>query len=313
VALLRDVIDGGARAWEVERRHELARLRFRDGRAVPRHIAIIMDGNGRWATQRGLPRSLGHRAGVEALRRVVRLCDRYHVPMLTVYAFSTENWGRPQEEVNALLNLFWETIRSDLEQLHQNGVRLRHIGRLAGLSPDVQAAIAHMMQLTRDNTALDLNVCFNYGGRAEIVDAVREIVAAGLPADQITEETISRHLYTRDLPDPDLVIRTGGEMRLSNYLVWQAAYAEYHSTPTLWPDFDHDDFVAALDAYAARKRRFGKTDDQLATDSEGAAAEQAGEESVPSGDPDLTAMPDMDADNGGGSAAHPEPAIKGAL
>jgi undecaprenyl diphosphate synthase len=287
--MVQGVIDGGARAWEAERRHELSRLRFRDGRAIPRHIAIIMDGNGRWATQRRLPRSLGHHAGVEALRRVVRLCDRYHVPMLTVYAFSTENWGRPQDEINALMNLFWETIRSDLEQLHQNGVRLRHIGRLDGLSTDVQQAIAHMMELTRDNTALELNVCFNYGGRAEIVDAVREIVAAGVPAEQIGEETISQHLYTRELPDPDLIIRTGGEMRLSNYLVWQAAYAEYYSTPTLWPDFDHDDFVAALDAYAARKRRFGKTDEQLA-----AEAQQ--------GQPD--------AEQTQGTA--PEPAIKGA-
>jgi len=288
LAKVQGVIDGGARAWEAERRHELSRLRFRDGRAIPRHIAIIMDGNGRWATQRRLPRSLGHRAGVEALRRVVRLCDRYHVPMLTVYAFSTENWGRPQDEVNALLNLFWETIRSDLEQLHQNGVRLRHIGRLDGLSTDVQEAIAHMMELTRDNTALDLNVCFNYGGRAEIVDAVRAIVAAGIPADQISEETISQHLYTRELPDPDLIIRTGGEMRLSNYLVWQAAYAEYYSTPTLWPDYDHDDFVASLDAYAARKRRFGKTDEQL-------AAEQQGQ-------------PGADTEHLQGTA--PEPAIK---
>lgn len=291
LAMVQGVIDGGARAWEAERRHELSRLHFRDGRAIPRHIAIIMDGNGRWATQRRLPRSLGHRAGVEALRRVVRLCDRYHVPMLTVYAFSTENWGRPQDEINALMNLFWETIRSDLEQLHQNGVRLRHIGRLDGLSTDVQGAIGHMMELTRDNTALALNVCFNYGGRAEIVDAVREIIAAGVPAEQISEETISQHLYTRELPDPDLIIRTGGEMRLSNYLVWQAAYAEYYSTPTLWPDFDHDDFVAALDAYAARKRRFGKTDEQL-------AAEQQ------------QSQPGARADHTQGSA--PEPAIKGA-
>jgi len=139
---------------------------------------------------------------------------------------------------------------------------LRHIGRLEGLSPDVRKAIAHMMELTRQNTKLDLNVCFNYGGRAEIVDAVREIVAAGAAPDEITEDVINEHLYTRDLPDPDLIIRTGGEMRLSNYLVWQAAYAEYYSTPVLWPDFDHDDFVAALEAYATRKRRFGKIEEQ---------------------------------------------------
>lgn len=260
--VINSAIDGGARAWEAERRAEQSRLTFREGRAVPQHIAIIMDGNGRWATSRHLPRSLGHPAGVEALRRVVRLCDAYRIPMLTVYAFSTENWGRPQEEVGALMNLFWETVRSDVDQLHQNGVRLRHIGRLDGLSPDVRKAIAHMMTLTRDNTKLDLNVCFNYGGRAEIVDAVRAIVSTGVAPDEITEDLIHRHLYTRDLPDPDLIIRTGGEMRLSNYLVWQAAYSEYYSTPVLWPDFDHDDFVAALDAFATRKRRFGKIEEQ---------------------------------------------------
>jgi undecaprenyl diphosphate synthase len=272
---LRAILDGGASASEAERQAELAHLRFHEGQVVPGHIAIIMDGNGRWATQRHMPRSMGHRAGVEALRRVVELCDDYHVPMLTVYAFSTENWGRPKEEVNALMGLLWETIRSDLDRLHQNGVRLRHVGRLEGLDDDVQGAIHHMEDLTRDNPKLQLNVCFNYGGRAEIVDAVREIVAAGVPAEQITEDTISQHLYTRDLPDPDLIIRTGGEMRLSNYLIWQAAYAEYYSTTTLWPDFGQDDFVAALDAFAGRKRRFGKTDAQLETEAAAASANAA--------------------------------------
>ncbi|HLY29980.1 MAG TPA: polyprenyl diphosphate synthase [Ktedonobacterales bacterium] len=270
------VLDGGARAHEQERQAELARLRFRDGRAVPRHIAIIMDGNGRWATSRHMPRSVGHHAGVEALRRVVELCNDYHVPMLTVYAFSTENWNRPPEEVDALMRLLWETIRSDLDRLHENGVRLRHIGRLADLSPDVQEAIHHMMDLTKDNDKLELNVCFNYGGRAELVDAFRELLAQGARSEDITEEAISQHLYTRGLPDPDLIIRTGGEMRLSNYLIWQAAYAEYYSTPTLWPDFKRDDFEAALNAFAGRKRRFGKTDAQL-------AQEQRGSSSVASG------------------------------
>jgi len=191
--------------------------------------------------------------------------------MLTVYAFSTENWGRPQDEVDALMRLMWETIRTDVDRLHRNGVRLRHVGRLDGLAPDIQEAIHWMEDLTRDNTQLELNVCFNYGGRAEIVDAVRAIVAEGTAPDQIGEELIERHLYTRGLPDPDLVIRTAGEMRLSNYLIWQAAYAEYYSTPTLWPDFNHDDLVAALDAFAQRKRRFGKTDAQL-TDKDPRAA-----------------------------------------
>lgn len=260
------VIDGGARAQEAERQAELGRLTFRDGQAIPQHIAIIMDGNGRWATKRHLPRSLGHKAGVDALRRTVELAHDYQVPMLTVYAFSTENWGRPQDEIDALMRLLWETIRSDLDRLHREGVRLRHVGRMEGLAPDVQDAIHHMQDLTRDNDKLFLNVCFNYGGRAEIVDAVREIVKQGVPADEITEDLISRNLYTRDLPDPDLVIRTAGEMRISNYLIWQVAYAEYYSTPVLWPDFQREDFVAALEAFARRKRRFGKTDAQLAAE-----------------------------------------------
>ena len=260
----RSIAFGGARIQEAERQAELGRLRTVNGKAVPRHIAIIMDGNGRWASARHLPRSMGHHAGVDALRRTVELCNDYHVPMLTVYAFSTENWGRPQDEIDALMRLFWETIQTDVQRLHENGVRLRHVGRLSDLAPDVQDAIRHMETLTRNNTKLSLNVCFNYGGRAEIVDAVREIIASGARPEDVTEEMIGRHLYTRDLPDPDLVIRTAGEMRLSNYLIWQVAYAEYYSTPVLWPDFGHDDFVAALDAFANRKRRFGKLDSQVA-------------------------------------------------
>jgi undecaprenyl diphosphate synthase len=258
--------DGGARAREAEHQRELARLHFRQGQAVPQHIAIIMDGNGRWATRRHLPRAMGHRAGVEALRRTVRLCHDYAIPMLTVYAFSTENWGRPADEVEALMGLMWETIRTDVDRLHHEGVRLRHIGRREGLSAAIQRAIEHMESLTQDNDKLTLNVCFNYGGRAEIVDAVRAILAGGFPAEQITEELIERHLYTRGMPDPDLVIRTAGEMRLSNYLIWQVAYAEYYATPVLWPDFAHDDFVAALEAYASRKRRFGKLDAPATTE-----------------------------------------------
>lgn len=266
LATARAALDGGAKLREAEAQAERGRLRFLDGRAVPNHIAAIMDGNGRWASQRHLPRSMGHNAGVEALRRVVQLCDDYHVPMLSVYAFSTENWGRPKEEVDALMRLMWETIRTDVDRLHHNGVRLRHIGRLDDLSPDVQDAIRHMMELTKDNTKFQLNVCFNYGGRAEIIDAVRAIVAEGIKPEDVTEEMIGRHLYTRDLPDPDLIIRTGGEMRLSNYLIWQAAYAEYYSTPTLWPDFGESDLLDALDAYAHRKRRFGKLDSQVASE-----------------------------------------------
>lgn len=223
-----------------------------------RHLAIIMDGNGRWAMQRHLPRLAGHKAGVNALRRIVENAVDENIEMLSVYAFSTENWGRPRAEVNALMRLFWETIRTDLEKLHRDGVRLRHLGRLQDLSPDIQKAVRESMELTRNNTRLSLNVCFNYGGRAELVDAVRQIVADGRDPETITEELISSYLYTRDLPDPDMVIRTAGEMRVSNFLLWQSAYSEYYATPTLWPDFGREDLRAVLESYRQRQRRFGK-------------------------------------------------------
>jgi undecaprenyl diphosphate synthase len=226
--------------------------------ASVRHIAIIMDGNGRWATKRHLPRLAGHKAGVTALRRVVECAADEHIEMLSVYAFSTENWGRPRAEVEGLMRLFWETIRSDLEKLHRDGVRLRHLGRLADLSPDIQKAVRDSVELTRNNTRIGLNVCFNYGGRAELVDAVRQIIADGKQPDMITEELISSYLYTRDLPDPDMVIRTAGEMRVSNFLLWQLAYSEYYATPTLWPDFGHEDLQAALESYRQRQRKFGR-------------------------------------------------------
>ncbi len=224
----------------------------------PRHIAIIMDGNGRWATRRHFPRLAGHKAGVAALRRVVELAADEQIEMLSVYAFSTENWGRPRVEVDGLMRLFWETIRSDLEKLHRDGVRLRHLGRLQDLSVDIQKAVRDSVELTRNNTRIGLNVCFNYGGRAELVDAVRQIVADGRSPETITEELIASYLYTRDLPDPDIVIRTAGEMRVSNFLLWQTAYSEYYATPTLWPDFGREDLLAALDSYRQRQRRFGK-------------------------------------------------------
>jgi len=222
--------------------------------------------------------------------------------MLTVYAFSTENWGRPADEVSALMGLMWETIRTDVDRLNSEGVRLRHVGRLEGLDQDIQEAIHWMEDLTQNNDKLELNVCFNYGGRAELVDAVREIIAAKIPPEQVTEETISSYLYTRDLPDPDLIVRTGGEMRLSNYLIWQAAYAEYYSTATLWPDFGEADLVAALDAYASRKRRFGKTDAQLAAESNTRNGNGA--------EPAETATPTDQADDGTASrnGTYPQPA-----
>jgi undecaprenyl diphosphate synthase len=223
-----------------------------------RHLAIIMDGNGRWATKRHLPRLAGHKAGVNALRRVLEYSIDEHIEMLSVYAFSTENWGRPRGEVEGLMRLFWETIRSDIEKLHREGVRLRHLGRLKDLSPDIQKAVQDSVDLTRNNTRIGLNVCFNYGGRAELVDAVRQIMADGRHPDSIDEDMISSYLYTRDLPDPDMVIRTAGEMRVSNFLLWQSAYSEYYATSTLWPDFGKEDLRAALDSFQRRQRRFGR-------------------------------------------------------
>ena len=229
-----------------------------ESRAPTRHLAIIMDGNGRWATKRHLPRLAGHKAGVNALRRVVECARDEHIEMLTVYVFSTENWGRPKPEVDGLMRLLWETLRSEMEKLHKEGVRLRHLGRLQDLPPDVQRAIRDSMELTKNNTVIQVNLCFNYGGRAELVDAVRQIVTDGRDPASITEELISSYLYTRDLPDPELVIRTAGEMRVSNFLLWQSAYSEYYATPTLWPDFGREDLQAALDSFQQRKRRFGK-------------------------------------------------------
>ncbi|WP_170142364.1 polyprenyl diphosphate synthase [Thermosporothrix hazakensis] len=223
-----------------------------------RHIAIIMDGNGRWATQRHLPRLAGHKAGVSALRRVLACAADLNVEMLSVYAFSTENWERPRAEVDGLMRLLWETIRSDVEKLHREGVRLRHLGRLYDLSPELQKAVRDSEELTKDNTRICLNVCFNYGGRAELVDAVRQIIAKGYQPDAITEELIASHLYTSNLPDPDLLIRTAGEMRVSNFLLWQCAYSEYYSTPTLWPDFSEEDLRKAIESYYQRKRKFGR-------------------------------------------------------
>jgi len=225
---------------------------------VPRHVAIIMDGNGRWAQARGLPRAAGHRAGTENLRRILAAAAEFGVGMLTIYAFSTENWERPEPEVNVLLGLLERVLDSEVAELHKNGVKIRHIGRTQGLAPRLVGKIRAAEMLTQHNSCLALNVAFNYGGRAEIVDAVRRIVAEGIPPERIDEETISRHLYTSGLPDPDLIIRTAGEMRLSNYLTWQAAYAEYYSTPTYWPDFDRQELYKALLAYQQRERRYGR-------------------------------------------------------
>jgi undecaprenyl diphosphate synthase len=224
---------------------------------VPYHLAVIMDGNGRWAKARGLPRIAGHRAGVENLRRILTACGEFGIKILTIYAFSTENWGRPEAEVRGLMNILETVIDRELKQLHANGVQLRHIGELGGLSEGLQAKVRKAVELTRHNDHLILNVAFNYGGRQDLIQAFRHIVADGIPADQINERLIDYYLYTAGQPDPDMVIRTGGEMRLSNFLLWQASYAEYYSTPTFWPDFDRDELLKAIVHFAQRERRFG--------------------------------------------------------
>ncbi|GIW12276.1 MAG: isoprenyl transferase [Dehalococcoidia bacterium] len=227
---------------------------------LPRHVAIIMDGNGRWARARNLPRQAGHRAGTENIRRIIEGFAEHGVEMITLYAFSTENWSRPPEEVDFLLNLIPEVLERETAKLHEKGARLRHLGRLDVLAPDIQRAVRDAIELTKNNTRITVNLAFNYGGRAEIVDAIRALLAEGVPAEAVTEEVVSAHLYTAGAPDPDLIIRTAGEMRLSNFLIWQAAYAEYYSTPVYWPDFGKDDVRAALLAYSRRKRRFGGLD-----------------------------------------------------
>lgn len=221
------------------------------------HVAIIMDGNGRWARGRGLPRLMGHRAGTENIRRIVRACVENDVKYLTLYAFSTENWNRPDGEVQGLMRILAEVIERETPELHREGVQIRHLGHMEGVPQALQDSIRYALETTRDNNRLILSVCFNYGGRDDVVRAVRDIVASGIEPQDITEETISRHLFTAGIPDPDLIIRTAGEMRLSNFLIWQAAYAEYYSTPTLWPDFDKDSFYEAIAEYSRRHRKFG--------------------------------------------------------
>jgi len=225
---------------------------------IPRHIAIIMDGNGRWARARGQPRLAGHRAGTRNIRPVLRACATRGVEVLTIYAFSTENWGRPSAEVHGLMRLLEQALTEQLAELHAEGVQIRHSGSLERVSKSLSKAIQEALELTKDNQRIILNVAFNYGGRAEIMNAVRCIIADGVAAEEVNEALFTRYLHTAGLPDPDLIIRTAGEMRLSNFLIWQGAYAEYYSTPTYWPDFDQEELHKALEAYAARERRFGR-------------------------------------------------------
>jgi undecaprenyl diphosphate synthase len=236
---------------------------------TPAHVAIIMDGNGRWAKSRGLPRVAGHRAGVEALRQTVRAAGEMGVSWLTVYAFSSENWSRPKSEVSDLMGLLKLFIRRDLAELHQNGVRVRIIGDRTGLEGDIKMLLEEAETLTRNNSVLNLVIAFNYGSRDEIVRAARKAaeaaIAGEIKPEAITAESFATFLDTADIPDPDLVIRTSGELRLSNFLLWQAAYSEFVFLPCFWPDFGPGHLAEALQAFAARDRRFGSVTAHVAS------------------------------------------------
>ena len=230
---------------------------MKDIKHLPVHVAIVPDGNGRWAEQRGLPRLMGHRAGVRKMRAICEYLDDYEVKCVTLYGFSSENWGRPKEEIAGLFKILKERIEKDVPKLHERGVKVRHIGRLYQLPDWLQQSVTSAMELTKDNTGMVLNLAFNYGGKVEIVDAVRRIVADRVPPEKIDEKLFSRYLYTAGLPDVDLLIRTGDELRLSNFLIWQTAYSEYYFTDVLWPNFGKKDIDKALIVYSQRERRFG--------------------------------------------------------
>ncbi len=236
-------------------------------RAVPRHVAIIMDGNGRWARQRRMPRIAGHRAGVKSVRRVVEQCIEHGIEALTVFAFSTENWRRPQKEVGLLMELFLTSLEREVKRLDQHGVRLRIVGNRSRFPVKLQNRINEAEQLTAGNRALTFTIAANYGGRWDITQAARRLAAAvqrgELDADRISEELLQGELELSGLPEPDLFIRTGGEQRISNFLLWQLAYTEFYFTDTLWPDFDKQSFLAAIESFAARERRFGRTSEQV--------------------------------------------------
>ena len=230
---------------------------------VPRHIAIIMDGNGRWAKRRLMPRVAGHRKGVEALRGVIRACAERGVSHLTVFAFSSENWRRPQEEVTLLMDLFMRALENEVARLHENDIRFRVIGDLSGFSARIQALIRDAEALTRDNTRLTFTVAANYGGRWDIVQAMKKLIAAGVVAEDVDEAALMQQLSMAEAPEPDLFIRTGGEQRVSNFLLWQLAYTELYFTEALWPDFDAAALDQAIASYRGRERRFGRTSEQV--------------------------------------------------
>lgn len=223
----------------------------------PYHVGIIMDGNGRWARERGKNRLEGHRAGTQNLRRILESSVEFGVQMLTIYAFSTENWKRPPLEVLGLMRILEDVIDRELQELHKNGVQLRHLGQLERLKPSIRDKVVNGIELTKNNDRLILNVAFNYGGRAEIVRAVKNMIRDNVKPDEVSEDLLSHYMYTGSSPDPDLIIRTSGEFRTSNFLIWQAAYAEYYFTPTYWPDFGKDEYYQALLAFSQRERRYG--------------------------------------------------------
>ena len=229
----------------------------KDIEPLPNHIAIIMDGNGRWAKQRKLPRMGGHKAGIEAVRTTVQCLSQYQIKCVTLYSFSTENWKRPPDEIEGLFQLFEERINKETIELHNQGIRILHLGQLDRLSPSLQEAMKRAAELTKNNPGMTLAFAINYGGRTEILDAVHRLISEGVPYQKIDEKLFGNYLYTAGLPDVDLVIRTGGELRLSNFLIWQAAYAEYYFTEVLWPDINQEEIEKALLSFSQRQRRFG--------------------------------------------------------
>jgi undecaprenyl diphosphate synthase len=231
---------------------------------IPRHVAIIMDGNGRWANQRGLPRQAGHRAGAENLRRIINACVEFGIKILTIYAFSTENWGRPEREVRGLMRIFARVLDQELTDLHRQGVCVHHLGDMTGVNQTLQDKVRKAIELTKHNDRLILNVAFNYGGRAEILHATRQMLADHIAPEDLTEDLFSSYLFTRGLQDPDLVIRTSGELRISNFLIWQAAYSEFYPTPAYWPDFGRAELYDAIVAFNQRERRFGLVHEESA-------------------------------------------------
>jgi len=224
---------------------------------VPRHVAIIMDGNGRWAKARGLPRLAGHRAGTENLRTIIRASAKFGIEYLTLYAFSTENWSRPKAEISGLMHILADVIDRELMELKEEGARLLHVGHLDGLPKNLQEKVRHAIELTKDNTRITIVIAFNYGGRDEIINAIKNMIRDDLEPDDVDESLVSSYMFTSGLPDPDLVIRTSGELRTSNFLTWQSVYSEWYFPEVYWPDFNEEELRKALDHYSERERRFG--------------------------------------------------------